>query len=701
MSEDGEVIGISGLFFTEAQFGLVASAADVLQRVERLIAGEDVAGLGDRRLPKEGGKLQDDITLDHGFDDRVYVLYEPADTDVNIRVEGDTDAGFTLIDVFAYPLLNVNENTSGLEFGSATTELQAPYFLWVWQNPNERSNLSVTIDRNMVPFHDADDGARILVGQTLLASIDHPADLDYFVIDLVAGDTIDITANSVNIDPILGVSFPGATDAQLVFDDDSAGGIFGLNPELTYRAPHSGTYFIVISDANQAAVGGYFLTVAQAPEGVVAVSPPEAAPTIDSPFGPMALYESEIYPFSIQYPADWTKQPTDPQQGIVAQYVGEQAEAFLITEENVEALGLRGLTLSEYVDVVLSVLSTELPGYEFVSRKQAVTEQGLPIEVVEFSYLGGFQKGTYLVYLYEGQTGFIAAYFSPTAHHEELKALIDYSFGTFQVKEAPAPAAAATPLSQTGLEHVDTALILYEEGRWEEAIAELNQAVLLLPGYALAYEVRGTAYRQLGDFQQAIQDYDEAIRLDPQHASTYNNRGLAYGDMERFLQAIQDFDEAILVTPQYVAAYANRAWVYINLDRHQRAIQDLDEAIRLDPQHAYAYFLRGAAYTALRKSQLGIQDFDEAIRLDPQYAEAYYGRGSAYYGLDQFQRAIQDFDEAVRLDPKYAKAYGLRALAYTHLGKDFQAQQDVDRAVALGIARDFLIEKIETIKNQR
>ena len=106
VSEEGEVIGITGLFFTEAQFGLVASAADVLLRVEGLIAGEDVAGLGDRRLPQEGGMLQEDVTLDHGLDHRVYVLNEPEGTDVNIRVEGANDAGFTLIDVFGNALVD-------------------------------------------------------------------------------------------------------------------------------------------------------------------------------------------------------------------------------------------------------------------------------------------------------------------------------------------------------------------------------------------------------------------------------------------------------------------------------------------------------------------------------------------------------------------------------------------------------------------
>ena len=64
VSEDGDVIGISGLFFADA-FALVASASDVLPRVQRLISGEDVSGLGDRRVPDSGGALEHELTLNN------------------------------------------------------------------------------------------------------------------------------------------------------------------------------------------------------------------------------------------------------------------------------------------------------------------------------------------------------------------------------------------------------------------------------------------------------------------------------------------------------------------------------------------------------------------------------------------------------------------------------------------------------------
>ena len=43
------------LRLSAGQFALAASAADVLPRIHELIAGRDPSGLGERRLPLQGG----------------------------------------------------------------------------------------------------------------------------------------------------------------------------------------------------------------------------------------------------------------------------------------------------------------------------------------------------------------------------------------------------------------------------------------------------------------------------------------------------------------------------------------------------------------------------------------------------------------------------------------------------------------------
>lgn len=425
VSEKGKAIGITGLLFTEAQFGLVASSADILPRIDALIAGQDVAGIGDRKLPMRGGQLEHNISLEHDWDSRVYVVNEPIGTDVSIRVEGDGDVGFTLFDVYAIPLLDVNEGTFGVEFGTARTEFSAPYLVWVWKNGDKPADFIVSSNRNLALLGDQDDGRRISLGQTLGAALDQPADLDYFLLDLAEGDTVEITVDSLLINPFLAVRYIGATDLQVIIDDDSGGGVFGLNSKITYRAPHTGTYFIGVLDAEQASVGGYLLTVAEASAGAIAVSPPASAPTVDSPFGAMAIFEHQVYPMSIQYPADW--QEITPNEAD-SQFSGGQSEEFAVAIDATSE-GQVVPTLGEWVDDTLSLLSGIFSDIEISSRRQSTTAQGVPVEIVEYTLLGGLVGASQLFSIYE-QLSITVSYTADKARHEELKDLIDYSFNT-------------------------------------------------------------------------------------------------------------------------------------------------------------------------------------------------------------------------------------------------------------------------------
>jgi tetratricopeptide (TPR) repeat protein len=60
---------------------------------------------------------------------------------------------------------------------------------------------------------------------------------------------------------------------------------------------------------------------------------------------------------------------------------------------------------------------------------------------------------------------------------------------------------------------------------------------------------RGQSYFNEGKYDLAIADYDQAIRLDPKDADYYNDRGLAYyakGDYDR---AIADFQQVLRINP--------------------------------------------------------------------------------------------------------------------------------------------------------
>jgi cyclophilin family peptidyl-prolyl cis-trans isomerase len=279
VSKKADVIGISGFSFSEAGFGLVASAADVKVRVEGLIAGDDVDGLGDRGVSMRGGRLEHDFTLQGSWDVRTYVINEAAGTTVDIQVESGADGIFSLVDMAGNLVLFADDEFAGVEYGLAVIEVGGPHFLDIGQLSDAPGSFRVTSDRSLAPYVDPDDGAIVTAGRTAAGSIDFPGDFDYFEIDLEEGDVIDVALDSMNIDPLLQLSPIEITDDLIVDDDDSGGGIFGLNAQLACRASHNGKYLIFVLDSNGVGVGGYFLTVSEAQSGAVPAPAPGPAPT--------------------------------------------------------------------------------------------------------------------------------------------------------------------------------------------------------------------------------------------------------------------------------------------------------------------------------------------------------------------------------------------------------------------------------------
>jgi tetratricopeptide (TPR) repeat protein len=162
--------------------------------------------------------------------------------------------------------------------------------------------------------------------------------------------------------------------------------------------------------------------------------------------------------------------------------------------------------------------------------------------------------------------------------------------------------------------HLFRAMQHAEGGRYTEALAEADTAILLSPRYDEAHRVRGRSYVDVGDSERATRDYTEAIRLNPGN----------------------------------VTAWSNRASVHIRRGEPAKAIGDLDEAIRRGPNEAETYVNRGAAYGMQGMVERAIADLDRAIQLDTGLAPAYANKAQIYENAGKRAEAIETLKALIR-----------------------------------------------------
>jgi tetratricopeptide (TPR) repeat protein/V8-like Glu-specific endopeptidase len=266
----------------------------------------------------------------------------------------------------------------------------------------------------------------------------------------------------------------------------------------------------------------------------------------------------------------------------------------------------------------------------------------------------------------------------------------------------------------------------FEKANYQGALADLDEAIKINPNWDKAYNSRGNARANLGDWKGAVEDYNQALEINPNLAEAYYNRGNARKSIVgiHISQTIQDYNDAIRLNPNFAQAYRSRGIERGLTGDRQGAILDLTEAIRLNPNDIQAYIHRGYDRQALKDLKGGIEDFSQAIRLDRNNAFAYASRRSArresgdYQGavedatqlirlnsnssnssnsflsysvrgydrlaLKDLQGALADFNHAIDLKPNYGEIYIGRAIVYYELGKSKLAINGWRKAISLG-----------------
>jgi tetratricopeptide (TPR) repeat protein len=98
---------------------------------------------------------------------------------------------------------------------------------------------------------------------------------------------------------------------------------------------------------------------------------------------------------------------------------------------------------------------------------------------------------------------------------------------------------------------------------------------------AQAFNARGLAKLQRGDYRGALADFNRAIRLDPHFAVAYYNRGLVHQHLRDYRGAADDYTQALRLHPGDAASYYNRGLSRFYLKDYRGAIADDTRAIQL------------------------------------------------------------------------------------------------------------------------
>jgi tetratricopeptide (TPR) repeat protein len=77
---------------------------------------------------------------------------------------------------------------------------------------------------------------------------------------------------------------------------------------------------------------------------------------------------------------------------------------------------------------------------------------------------------------------------------------------------------------------------LFKDGKYQQAVSELDRCLAMEPNFSPAYNVRGKSYAVLGRYGEAWKDFNKVMSLSPNLANGYKNAGFLYllqGDTQK------------------------------------------------------------------------------------------------------------------------------------------------------------------------
>jgi len=279
--------------------------------------------------------------------------------------------------------------------------------------------------------------------------------------------------------------------------------------------------------------------------------------------------------------------------------------------------------------------------------------------------------------------------------------------GAQQPAEKPS-APAAAPSAENSSDFA-AARKLMQEGRTDEAIAQLQTLESRDPSTkGLALEL-GTAFYKKSDFPKAIEYLKKATAADPGNGEATQLLGLSYylgghpADAIPLLEKVQGWYPRANVDASYIlgvcyiqtrnydqarkafgkmfdvptdsaASYLFTARMLLRQEYDPIAEEYAQKAATIDPKLPLVHFLLGELYLYKSRVPEAIAEFQKEVAINPAHAPTYYKLGDAYSRVQKFEDAERVLQRSIWLDATSTGPYIL-------MGKVLEKKGEYDLAV--------------------
>ena len=241
---------------------------------------------------------------------------------------------------------------------------------------------------------------------------------------------------------------------------------------------------------------------------------------------------------------------------------------------------------------------------------------------------------------------------------------------------------------------IQKAAILSKRGKHEDAIENLEKALVYTDDNLDVWSLLGMEYLYLEDYSNARSYFEKCLNEDEEdYSALYNiiycydmcneselaipflneyidknpycevawhQLGRQYFMLDMFQEALTAFDYAILIDESFIGGYLEKAKTLEELKLYKEAIDHYLITLDLDDPTAFALVRIGECYEKLHKYDAAISYYKKAVHEDPLLDKAWVLITNLYFTKENYQKAAYFIAKALKIDednPMYWRKY--------------------------------------------
>jgi tetratricopeptide (TPR) repeat protein len=205
------------------------------------------------------------------------------------------------------------------------------------------------------------------------------------------------------------------------------------------------------------------------------------------------------------------------------------------------------------------------------------------------------------------------------------------------------------------------AVVLENQGRFDQAMEKYRECVALDPNYYVARYNLGRLLTRAGRFAAAEAVHRETLQRVPDHVNSLIGLGEALRQQGKLAEARDSFARATTADPRSAGAWNRLGVALAQLNQYTDAAPALARAVELDAKSAEFHVDYGFTLLALARLPDADREFTAALALRQDHVRAHNGLGAVRAEQGRRDEAISLFHESLRIDPK--DGFARRALS--------------------------------------